>query len=150
MVSFEQWYHKVQCIKDNYPESVVWESITLNSAYNEKNYAEIFLPYRQFFIKGDISIGEWEIFGAEVFLCYSQFFVRGNLVECIRSLKGAAADMAWYMGSTTSVAHILQKLSVNFGTVASFDVLMQNLYKVTQGNNEKVPSFAMRLEGTLI
>ena len=35
------------------------------------------------------------------------------------------------------------------GTVASFDVLMQNFYKVKQGNNEKVPSFAMRLEGTL-
>ena len=26
-VSFEQWYHKVQCMKDHYPESVVWESI---------------------------------------------------------------------------------------------------------------------------
>ena len=26
-VSFEQWYHKVQCVKDHYPESVVWESI---------------------------------------------------------------------------------------------------------------------------
>ena len=33
--------------------------------------------------------------------------------------------------------------------VASFDVLMQNFYKVMQGNNGKVPSFAMRLEGTL-
>ena len=33
--------------------------------------------------------------------------------------------------------------------VASFDVLMQNFYKVTQGNNERVPSFATRLEGTL-
>ena len=32
--------------------------------------------------------------------------------------------------------------------VASFDVLMQNFYKVTQGNNEKVTSFATRLEGT--
>ena len=33
-VSFEQWYHKVQCIKDHYPESVVWESIvqSLNRA----------------------------------------------------------------------------------------------------------------------
>ena len=26
-VSFEQWYHEVQCIKDHYLESVVWESI---------------------------------------------------------------------------------------------------------------------------
>ena len=55
-VSFEQWYHEVQCVKDHYLESMVWESI-------------------------------------------------------VRSLKGAAADMARYMGPTASVAHILQKLS---------------------------------------
>ena len=35
-----------------------------------------------------------------------------------------------------------------FGMVASFDVLMQNFYKVTQSNNEKVSSFATQLEGT--
>ena len=43
----------------------------------------------------------------------------------------------------------LQKLTVIFVTVASFDVLMQNFYKVTQGNHEKVPLFATRLERTL-
>ena len=26
-VSFEQWYHEVQCVKDHYPESVVRQSI---------------------------------------------------------------------------------------------------------------------------
>ena len=26
-VSFKQWDHKVQCMKDHYPESVVWKSI---------------------------------------------------------------------------------------------------------------------------
>ena len=72
-VSFEQWYHEVQCVKDHYPESVVWESI-------------------------------------------------------VRSLKGAATDMARYMGPTASVSDILQKLMVIFGTVALFDVLMQNFY----------------------
>ena len=64
------------------------------------------------------------------------------------SLKGAVADMVHYMGSTASVSDILEKLSVIFGTVASFDVLMQNFYKISQGN-EKVPSFATWLEGTL-
>ena len=93
-VSFEWWYHEVQCTKDHYPVSVVWESI-------------------------------------------------------VRSLKGAVADMARYMGPTASVSDILQKLMVIFGMVASFDVLMQNFYKVTQGNHEKVPSFATRLEATL-
>ena len=52
-VSFEQWYHEVQCVKDHYPESVVWESI-------------------------------------------------------VQSLKGVAADMAWYMGPTASVRESLQ------------------------------------------
>ena len=74
-----------------------------------------------------------------------------SLVEesIMRSLKGAMADMAWYMGPTASVSDILEKLLVIFGTVASFDVLMQNFYKIMQGHNKKVPSFAMRLEGTL-
>ena len=53
--------------------------------------------------------------------------------------------MAWYMGPAAGVSDILDKLMVIFGTVASFDVLMQNFYKITQGNNEKVPLFAMRL-----
>ena len=51
--------------------------------------------------------------------------------------------MAQHMGPTTSVAHILWKLSVTFGTV------VQKFYKVTQGNNWKVPSFATRLDSTL-
>ena len=93
-VSFEQWYHKVQCVKDHFPESAVWESI-------------------------------------------------------VQSFKGAVADMAWYMGPTASLTEILQKLMEIFGMVASFDVLMQNVYKVTQSNHKKVPSFATRLEGTL-
>ena len=54
--------------------------------------------------------------------------------------------MARYMGPTASVSKILEKLSVIFGT--SFDMLMQNFYKISQGN-EKVPSFATKLEGTL-
>ena len=90
-VSFEQWNHEIQCIKDHYPESMVQESI-------------------------------------------------------MRSLKGAAVDMAQYMGPTAGVSDIWDKLTVIFGTVASFDVLMQNFYKITQGNNKKVPT---SLEGTL-
>ena len=93
-VSYEQWSHEVQCIKDHYPESVVRKSI-------------------------------------------------------MRSFKGAAVDMTHYMGPTAGVSKILEKLSVIFGTVASFDVLMQNFYKIMQGGNEKVSSFATRLDGTL-
>ena len=92
-VSYEQWSHEVQCIKDDYLESVVRESI-------------------------------------------------------MRSLKGAVADMAHYMDPTASVSKILEKLLVIFGTVMSFNMLMQNFYTIIQGGNTKVPSFATRLEGT--
>ena len=37
--------------------------------------------------------------------------------------------MACYMGPTAGVSEILEKLSVIFGTVTSFDMLMQNFYK---------------------
>ena len=81
-VSYEQWSHEVQCIKDHFLESVVRESI-------------------------------------------------------MRSLKGAAADMAHYMGPTAGVSEILEKLSIIYGMVASFDMLMQNFYKIMQGVMKK-------------
>ena len=47
----------------------------------------ILLHYRWFFVKGNIFISEWGIFGVEIFLRYSRIFVKGNFVigrvECI-------------------------------------------------------------------
>ena len=45
-----------------------------------KKYVEILLHYRWLFIKGDVFIGERDIFGAEVFLHYKQFFIKSNFV----------------------------------------------------------------------
>ena len=60
---------------------------TLNSAYNEKKYAEILLCYRWLFVKGNVFISERGVFGAEVFLHYRRFFVKSDFiiggVECI-------------------------------------------------------------------
>ena len=58
--------------------------------------------------------------------------------------------MAQYMGPTTSVAHILQELTIIFGNVASFEVLMQNFYKGMQGNHEKVPPSPWGWKGPLV
>ena len=80
-MSFQQWYHEVQCVKDHYQESVVRQSI-------------------------------------------------------VCSWKGTAADMAQYMGTNASVAHILQKMTITYSTVALFNILMQNFYKVTQRSQE--------------
>ena len=45
-----------------------------------KKYAEIFLRYRRLFVKGDVNIGEWGIFGVEIFLRYNRFFIKGDFV----------------------------------------------------------------------
>ena len=62
----------------------------LNSAYNEKKYAEILLCYRRLFVKGNVFIGERGIFGAEVFLRYRRFFIKSDFiigrVECTFTL----------------------------------------------------------------
>ena len=81
--------------------------------------------------------------------CIKDHYPESVVRESMRSLKGAAADMACYMGPTASVSEILEKLSVIFGTVVSFNVLMQNFYIIMQGGTKKMPSFVTRLEGTL-
>ena len=83
--------------------------------------------------------------------CAKDHYLESVVQENIgRSLKFPVVDMAQYMGPTTSVAHIrTSNDATDNGTVVSFDVLMWNFYNVTQGNHEKIPSFIMRLEGTL-
>ena len=46
------------------------------------------------------------------------------------SLHGATADLIQYLGPQALVAEIINKLELVYGTVASFDILMQNLYKL--------------------
>ena len=46
----------------------------------KKKYAEFLLHYRWLFVKGNVFVGEWGIFGAEVFLHYSQFFIKDDFV----------------------------------------------------------------------
>ena len=53
---------------------------TLNSTYNEKNMWRFSFIIGGFLLRGNIFIGELEIFGAEVFLCYSQFFDKDDFV----------------------------------------------------------------------
>ena len=96
--------------------------------------------------KAEVLFEQWNLKVQCIKDHYPESVVQESIV---RSLKGAAVDMAWYMGPTANVWEILQKLIVIFGTVALFNVLMQNFYKVTQGNHEEVPSFTTRLEGTL-
>ena len=70
----------------NKKQPVMKENLCIFFFFSKK-YAENLLHYRQLFVKGDVFIGEWHVFGVEVFLCYSQFFIKSNFiigrVECI-------------------------------------------------------------------
>ena len=47
------------------------------------------------------------------------------------------------------MAEIINKLELIYGAMVSFDILMQNFYKLQQGKTEKVMLYVTQLEGTL-
>ena len=58
---------------------LIYHSVdTLKSAYNEKKYAEIFHRYRRLFLKGDVFISEWVIFGAEFSFVIANFSLKAT------------------------------------------------------------------------
>ena len=87
----------------------LWLS-TLNSAYNEKKYAEILLRYRQLFVKDDVFIGERCIFGAEVFLHYRGFFIKNDFViggvECSLLQMSDCLTVVPSLPSTSCRSHV--------------------------------------------
>ena len=69
--------------------------------------------------------------------------------EIVWHLCGAAADLNGYLGLQALVAEIIDKLGIVYGTVASFDILVQMCYKLQQGKVENVILYVMQLQGAL-
>ena len=63
------------------------------------------------------------------------------------SLCRAAANLVWYLGLQALVLEIINKLELVYGTMAFFDILMQNFYKLSKGKAEKVMLYVTWLEG---
>ena len=57
----------------------------------------------------------------------------------VHSLWRAMADLVQYLGLHAPVSDIINKLELVYGTIATFDVLIQNFYKLHQRRMEKVP-----------
>ena len=113
----------------HYPEAVVWESIIQ-------------------LLKGTVAdVARYT--GLTTSVAHTLCKIWVIFESIIQLLKRPVADMARYIGPTTSVAHVLCKILVIFGMMTSFDVLMHNFNKVSQGSNKKVTSFATKLEGTI-
>ena len=66
-----------------------------------------------------------------------------------RSLRGAAADTVCNMGPEATLDSIIKKFSIIYGNVKSYDILMGDFYRASQGEEESVTSFATHIEGLL-
>ena len=69
---------------------------------------------------------------------HTEAILREGIVD---SLWGATADLIQYLGPHAPVSHVLDKVELMFDTIASFDVLMQNFYKLKQGRMERMPVY---------
>ena len=67
----------------------------------------------------------------------------------IQSLKGNATDMVRFLGPTFSVNAILDKLDSLYGSVSTFNVMIQGFYRKSQGRSESMVHYVARLGGKL-
>ena len=57
--------------------------------------------------------------------------------------------MVQYLGVHAPASQMNEKLKLMYGSVTSFDVLMQNFYRLQHTRAERVPDFVAQLEGAL-
>ena len=95
--------------------------------------------------KSEVSFKQWAFRVKSVMQSHTEATLREGMI-CL--LWEAMADLVLYLGPHAPVSEI-NKLEVVYGTIASFDVLMQNLYRLQQGKMEKVLVYVKWLEGAL-
>ena len=97
-------------------------------------------------VKGEASFEQWSYELQILRKTYSESVLREGIP---RSLKGAAADTVHNMGPGASLGTIIKKWSIIYRNVKSYDLLMGDLYRADQGEEETVTLFATRIEGLL-
>ena len=96
--------------------------------------------------KNDVTYEQWRYEIDTIQPNYSVVIVR----DCIkRSVKGSALEVLRVLGPLATVAQILKKLDLVFGTVVEADDLLQDLYDMVQEKGERVSAFGTRLESTV-
>ena len=89
--------------------------------------------------KGEVSIDQWIFEVKSVLPDHPEATLWESIIH---SLCAAATDLA-------PVLHMINKLELTYGIVASFDILMQSFYRLQEAKTERVPVYITHLEGTL-
>ena len=96
--------------------------------------------------KGEVSFEQWSYELQTLRKTYSDSALREGIQH---SLRGAAADTVRNMGPDVPLDTFIKKFTIVYGNVKSFDLLMRDLYRADQGEEESIPSFATWVEGLL-
>ena len=96
--------------------------------------------------KGEVSFDQWSYELQTLRKSYSDLALREGFQH---SLRGAAAYVVQNMGPNVPLDMILKKITVIYGNVKSFDLLMRDFYRTDQGEDETIPFYATRIEGLL-
>ena len=66
-----------------------------------------------------------------------------------KSYVGDAADAICCLPPSTTLDDIIKKFKWLYGSVETFNTLMQEFYRITQGKSERVQTFVLHLEWAL-
>ena len=97
-------------------------------------------------VKGEASFEQWSYELQALRKIYSESALREGIQ---RSLRGAAADTVHNMGPEATLDSIIKKFTIIYGNVKSYDILMGDFHRASQGEEESVTSFATHIEGLL-
>ena len=97
-------------------------------------------------VKGEASFEQWSYELQSLRKTYSESALREGIQ---RSLTGAAADTVHNMGPEANLDSIIKKCTIIYGNVKSYDILMGDFFRASQGEEESVTSFATHIEGLL-
>ena len=97
-------------------------------------------------MKGEASFEQWSYELQSLRKTYSESALREGIQ---RSLREAAADTVCNMGPEATLDSILKKFTIIYGNVKSYDILMGDFYRASQGEEESITSFATHIEGLL-
>ena len=96
--------------------------------------------------KGEFVFKQWVFKVKSVMQSHTEAALREGIV-C--SLQGVTADLVWYLGLHAPESEMINKLELMHDPVISFNVFMQNFYKLQQGKIEKVPVYVTKLKEVL-
>ena len=93
---------------------------------------------------GDISFDHWAFEVCSALANHPKVASRETIVW---SLSGVVANLMWYLSTYAPVFQMVDKLELIFGLVASFDILMQNIYRLQQLRTKQMS--VTNMEGAL-